>query len=479
MKGKGKNKKDGGQSLKILIFLLIGYTFWIYYFSNPKPQFYYDYTFRVAENFLRGAIAFHEKPPSWVNEFVPFENNWYSAFPLGSVLTMLPFAFFKLIGLIKEMPASVIAALTASAICGFLLLIAKQYELEWKKRILMVCGFLFGTWMWTNLAMAGAWQLALGFAVLGELGAIYFTVYDRRPLLAGLFFALAFGNRTEILLTAPFFMYLLFKSQVSSLKSQVSSLKSQVSSLKSQVSSLKSQVSSPKSQVSSSKSQVESDNGKQKEMLPKDSDTNESANKPGTWDLRPGTKAPQLATLAKFCAFPFVLGVLTLGYNYVRFHSFTDFGYARIPGVLNEPWYAQGIFSIWYIPLNVREMLWAPWKTLANFPFLVPNGFGSAIWWSSPFIFLLFRFGARDKILKYTSWTAIAVLTFLLWTHGNPGGWQFGYRYAMILLPWMFVILLENSPKNVRWYELLLYIFSILINAYASYLFFWTDYIKP
>jgi hypothetical protein len=45
--------------------------------------------------------------------------------------------------------------------------------------------------------MTGAWHLALGFAMLGELGAIYFTVFNRKPLLAGLFFALAFGNRPK------------------------------------------------------------------------------------------------------------------------------------------------------------------------------------------------------------------------------------------------------------------------------------------
>ena len=418
-----KKTIDKSLCIKILVVILIAATFWIYYYSNPQPQFYYDYTFRVADNILRGAIGFHEKPPTWVNEFVPFEGNWYSAFPLGSVLTMIPFAFFKLVGFIYEMPASIIAALTAGAICFFLLKIAEQYEFEWGKRILLVCGILFGTWMWTNLAMAGAWHLALGFAVLGELGAIYFTVFRRNPLLAGLFFALAFGNRTEIILTAPLFMYLLLRDK------------------------------------------VEKKGGK--------------GEKESKSEIQIANRKSQIANLARFCAIPFVLGVLTLVYNYVRFHSFTDFGYARIPGVLNEPWYRYGIFSIWYIPLNVREMLYTPWSRLSGFPYLVPNGFGSAIWWSSPFILFLFRFGARDKILKFTAWAAIVVLTFLLWTHGNPGGWQFGYRYAMILLPWMFVILLENSPPKIRWYEWLAYIMSIVINAYATYLFFWTDYVKP
>ncbi len=423
MKGEAEKTNNRLPNIKILILVLIAATFLIYYYSNPNPQFYYDYTFRVADNMLRGAIAFHEKPPSWVNEFVPFDGKWYSAFPLGSVLTIVPFAFFKLIGIIDEMPAALIAALTASAIGVFLIKIAEQYEFEWKKRILLVGGILFGTWMWTNLSMAGAWQLALGFAMLGELGAIYFTVFSRRPLLAGLFFALAFGNRTEIILTAPLYLYLLVRFEVPNTEKLI-----------------------PKSGIRNLKLQ--------------------------TWNAA-------LAALTKFCVVPFVLGISTLAYNYVRFRSLTDFGYARIPGVLSEPWYRYGIFSIWYIPLNVTEMLYAPWRIVSGFPYLVPGGFGSAIWWSSPFIIFLFRFGARDSILKYTSWMAISVLTFLLWTHGNPGGWQFGYRYAMILLPWMFVVLLENSPKKILWSEWLAYILSIVINLYATYLFCWTDYVKP
>jgi hypothetical protein len=423
--------EDKSQNQKILIFILVVSVFWIYYFSNPQPQYYYDYTFRVADNFLRGAVAFREKPPRWLNEFVPFDGNWYSVFPLGSVLTIIPFAFFKVIGVVYEMPASLIAALTAGAIAWFLFLISEFYDLERKKRILLVCAILFGTWMWTNLTMAGAWQLALGFAVLGELGAIYFTVFNRRPILAGIFFALAFGNRTEVLLTAPIFMFLLLRENAEANPEKTENQKPKTKSQK------------PKAQ-------------------------NPIAN-----------RTAQFANLAQFCAVPFVLGVSTLIYNYIRFHSFTDFGYARIPGVLQEPWYAHGIFSIRYIPLNFREMLVTPWRRLAAFPYFVPGGFGGAIWWSSPFLLFLFRFGRRDKILKYTAWTAIFAQTFVLWIHGNPGGWQFGYRYAMILLPWMFIILLENSSKKIRWYEWLAYLTSFAVNLYATYLFFWTDYVKP
>ncbi len=428
----------------------------IYYFSNPKPQHYYDYTFRVADNILNGAIAFKQPQPTWLNEFVPFEGNYYSVFPLGSVITMMPFAFFKSIGAIKEMPAALISALTASVICLFLLLIGKCYEISWGKRILLALGVLFGTWMWTNETLGGAWQLALGFAMIGELGAIYFTVYDRKPFVAGIFFALAFGNRTEVLLNAPIFMFLLLYSS-------------------------KFKVQSSKSEAEISASQ-ENDSAKKKHKhKPKKKNLETTSIKSEITNLKSEiSRNPNLAirNLAAFCAVPFVLGVLTLIYNYVRFHSFTDFGYARIPGVLDEPWYNHGIFSVWYIPRQAWEMLLKLWETKPNFPYLRPDGFSSSILFSSPFLFLLLRNGSRDKILKYLAWFAIIILTIILWMHGNSGGWQFGYRYAMVLLPWIFVILLENSPKKITVPEIVLFTISFLLNAFSIYLFHWTEYMK-
>ena len=374
---------------------------------------------------------------------------------------MLPFAFFKTIGAIKDMPAALISALTASAICLFLLLIGQRYEIDWSKRILLALGILFGTWMWTNETMAGAWQLALGFAMIGELGAIYFTVYNKRPWLAGLFFALAFGNRTEVLLTAPIFMYLLLREpqlQITDYKLQ--NAETETEKLNVKIKKKKGKKAEPK--IESKQSFVKNFKS---EMLNLKSEI---------------IRNPQSAIryLTKFCAVPFVLGILTLCYNYVRFHSFTDFGYARIPGVLDEPWYNHGIFSVWYIPGQAWEMLIKMWETRENFPYLRPNGFSSSILFSSPFLFLLLRTGSRDKVLKYLSWLAIIILTFILWMHGNSGGWQFGYRYAMVLLPWVFVILLENSPKKISIPEIIFFTISFLLNAFSIYLYHWTEYMK-
>ncbi|MEP7213681.1 MAG: hypothetical protein ABI791_11415 [Acidobacteriota bacterium] len=407
--------------------LLTAATAVIYYFSNPEPKSYYDYTFRVAANILGGSIGFTEKPPSWLNEFVPLDGVYYSVFPLGGVVTMMPFALLKVLGLMDAMPGAFIAALCAAISIVFLYLISKRYDISEDRQGLMIAGIMFGTWTWTNLTLAGAWQLALGFAMVGELGAIYFTIYDRRPMLAGIFFALGFGNRTEILLTAPIFFYLLTRT----------------------------------AGVPPAVPQA-------------------SGGRFLSWAGRPrDSRRDAGGTLAWFCIGPFVLGVLTLVYNYVRFHSFTDFGYARIPGVLDEPWYDHGIFSYYYIPRQMWEMLWRPWNVRGTFPYLMPDGFSSSILWSSPFLLFSIRFGARDRALKYSSWLAVSILCVLLWMHGNSGGWQFGYRYAMVCLPWMFVILLESAPKKVTPLEWAAYIFAFAANAYATWLFHWTDYLKP
>lgn len=421
------NSNNSNSSRSIVVALPIA-TALIYYFSNPKPQNYYDYTFRVADGLLHGAIGFTATPPSWLNEFVPFEGFYYSVFPLGAVLSMVPFALLRAAGAIADMPGALIAALLAGGLCFYLLKIAERYNLTVRRKILMSLAILFGTWMWTNLTFDGAWQLALGFAMVGETGAIYFSIYDRRPLLAGIFFALAFGNRTEILLTTPILLYLLNREYPGKMGSD---------------------------------------------------DAGNSGERQNKSDAHIQGRGYQIGNLALFCVVPFLLGIATLVYNYVRFHAIADFGYARIPGVLNEPWYDHGIFSLYYIPRQAWEMLWKMWQFRSTFPYFVPDGFSSSILWSSPFLLFVLRFGSRDRALKYASWAAMVLLTFLLWMHGNSGGWQFSYRYAMVLLPWAFVILLESSPKKITRLEAVVYGFSFVMNSYATWLFHWTKYLNP
>ena len=49
----------------------------------------------------------------------------------------------------------------------------------------------------------------------------------------------------------------------------------------------------------------------------------------------------------------------------------------------------------------------------------------------------------------------------------------------MVLLPWIFVILLEAAPKRMGYLEWSLFGLSFIANAYATWLFHWTEFVKP
>ena len=390
--------------------------FLIYWFSNPQPMAQFDYTYRIAEALLHGRLGLTEAPPSWLNEMVPLADRYYSVFPLGSVLSMVPLALLKTAHVIDVFPARFVAAFLAAVSALFFYLLSGKEEISTSRRVLLALFPVLATWTWCNLAYAGAWQLSLGFALMGEAGALYFTLVNRRPLLAGFFFALAFGNRTEVLLTAPIFIYLWSREPTSTL---TESLRTRL--------------------------------------------------------------LEHRREIILFVTIPFVLGVATLAYNYARFGSVADFGYMRIPQVASEEFFKHGLFSPYAIHRNAKAMLFEGWQVTERWPHLIPHGFGGSIFISCPLLILLFRFKKRlnDWALVAASWLAIFILTLALWLHANPGGWQFSYRYGMILLPWMFLILLSNGKKRVSYPEGALFLVSVAINAYATYLFLWMDYVKP
>src|SRR6266700_2855915 len=391
-----------------------------FYFSTNPTLRDLDYTTEIASAVLRGDLGLREKPPEWLNEMIPYGNKYYSAFPLGAVISMVPVALLQKMSLIHNVPARVLDALIAGACVYFFFQLAKAFgpdysSLEPKplaRRILLALFPVFATWTWCNLGMGGAWQIALGLALLGETAALYFTLVRPSPFIAGAFLALAVGNRTELLMTAPFYLYLFWRR-------------------------------------SNENAAGQSLTARMKQAV--------RVNAPMSID---------------FLTLPVALVLLTAAYNFARFHSIFDFGYFHIPEVRDEPWYEHGLFSVHSIPWNVHKMVFAGFRDDPDFPFLSFDPFGCSILLSSSCLFRLFRNGGTYRVI---CWMALGLLPFILWCHGNPGGWQFSYRYAMILLPWMFLLITGNGPPRLTVTEISLFAVSVAINATATWLFLWTD----
>ncbi len=423
-----------------------------FYFSTKATLHDLDYTSQIASALLHGQLGLREKPPDWLNEMIPHGERYYSAFPLGAVLSRVPVALLRNLGVIESFPGHILAALIAGLCVYFFFQLAKAFGADYSsphskslsRRIMLALFPIFGTWTWCNLGFGGAWQIALGLALLGQAAALYFTLIRPLPLVAGAFFALAFGNRTELLITLPLYLYLL--SRPLPVVGRALRLPSP---------------------------------GNRSGCPTKFASSGSSDDPTGAalgWKTLKRELRENTPMLIRFLSLPATLALATAAYNFARFHSVFDFGYIHIPEVAQEPWYKHGLFSIHAIPSNIYTMLFQGFGSIGYFPYIQPDGFGCSIFLGSPFLCLLFRQGGRYKMV---AWVAISILTLVLWLHGNPGSWQFSYRYAMILLPWMFLLVTGNGPAKISVPEISLFAVSVAINAIATWQFLWTDQIQP
>lgn len=379
----------------------------VYFCSNPEPADGYSQTFIIAQAFLEGRLGVPDPRP-WM-ELVPGIDEHYSVFPLGAVLMWLPAALLSWLGLFEDNPAHWIAALQGSALLLLSFNLARAYDLSRTRSLLLALYMAFGTWAWPNIVFGGAWHLVLGFALLAELGLIYFLRVKRSAFWAGVCFAVAFGNRTEILVITPFVLGLILT-------------------------------------------------------------------------LEPWTTfRALLRRVALFTLVPAVLLIATAAYNYARFESVFDMGYTRIAYVNEEAGFEHGLLSLHCIPMNSRTMLFTPWRKWVRFPYYVPNGFGESIVLCSPFLLFMLARGARHPRFKAMAWIVVALLTLALWIHANPGGWQYSYRYAMVVLPWAYVLILESSPACLSRGRAAVFLaawgLSIATSAWAIYAFYWGKHV--
>ena len=152
------------------------------------------------------------------------------------------------------------------------------------------------------------------------------------------------------------------------------------------------------------------------------------------------SKKLYLKNLILFFA-PVVLGsaLFTL-YNFARFGSIFQTGYSLIPGVLQESWFQNGIFSVLYIPRNLWYMFLQMPKIIGHFPYFLPDQIGMAIWLTTPALLLIFFARSKNRIVLWFILASIlAAIPSLV--HGTPGFSQFGVRFLLDYIVLLVLIL--------------------------------------
>jgi len=132
------------------------------------------------------------------------------------------------------------------------------------------------------------------------------------------------------------------------------------------------------------------------------------------------------------------VGVLAAAYNYVRFGDFLEFGHNYLPEFQDAKQ-----FSLSYLPANFLEILKLP----GSEPTFWPRFNGTLFFLVNPAWVLMAvslcrgRFGLK-KLVYVLCLAAHVVLTLC---HKTMGGWQFGARYMVDMLPFMLVIIGDDE----------------------------------
>lgn len=172
---------------------------------------------------------------------------------------------------------------------------------------------------------------------------------------------------------------------------------------------------------------------------------------------------------------PVVLACMLLGaYNYMRFDSVFETGYSHhigdpYPLSMNTDGY--GSYSLMHLPANLYSFFIKPPEPILyfkdgfvfKFPYLKADPWGMALWFTSPLFLLLFRFRKN----KYTMPALITTICIAIpiFTYYSVGFAQFGYRYALDFLPFLFLLLIPSLQPKLSKTAIALIIIGVLFNC--------------
>jgi len=163
---------------------------------------------------------------------------------------------------------------------------------------------------------------------------------------------------------------------------------------------------------------------------------------------------------------------LYAAYNYIRFDNIFEFGHNYLPEFVEAEY---GQFNVRYILQNLPNLFRLPYFRDNRLTFPKFNGF--AFYIANP-IFIVYYirlvkslFNKNASAAKKVSLVMILACSLvhivLLLAHKTLGGWQFGIRYFIDLIPFLFYSI-SLSDLKVNRYEIALFGFGLALNIYGT-----------
>jgi hypothetical protein len=156
-------------------------------------------------------------------------------------------------------------------------------------------------------------------------------------------------------------------------------------------------------------------------------------------------------------------------YNLARWGTPVDMGYVLIPGVLQDPIYAEhGILSLFYLPRHLYAIFLRSFDLRAEFPWFRPSWWGLSLFLTTPLYLWLAHAPWRDPRVRWAC-LGIGLALIPIVTHGNVGITQWGYRFSLdVQVPLFAVLALVFAGRTRRdWRPIAAGTLAILVNLYG------------
>lgn len=420
-----------------LILFALSLTIYTIATSRYKPVFPYHHNLYVAKSLLEGRFDI-QNPPDYYHDFAIVDGKKYAPFGLSPAIVLIPFvATFKQ-NLNPQYVGAFIGALNV-------LLVFLGSDLEKPKgmatRVTMSLFFAFGTVHFYSVFIGSTWYFGQVVGVFFLLLAMNFILlkpatHNQQLItnaLAGLALSMAVLARAPIILSLPFFIFVILRN-----KHATGVCACQTHSLGFKV---------PKSGA--------------------------------------GTTLNKVAMLISITSGFVVPIIFQLIYNYARFESIFQDGHALVynnyknfpvPVTILQKYFPDfslfNFLDIRNIPIHFYTAFLLLPKFIKEFPFLEFSPFGTSILITSPLLLLIplgFKKIQNSQPITYNlqpiSIATAMLIMFSIFLHFMQGWVQFSYRYLLDFLPFLLIPLAAAIKHTDKRIIMLFLIISIVMNT--------------
>jgi hypothetical protein len=374
--------------------VLFGAAWLAYAWLNRGQTANLAYFVPLADALLHGRLGLTEGP-KWLNELVPAANGlFYVVYPPMPALVVLPVVALFGPGFHQEWASIVLGAANVVLVS----LVFRRMGVPRGTRFLLSLVFAFGSVVWYSAQAGSSWHFAHVVATLFLLLTILGCQGDAPTWLIGLAFAGAALSRLPVAMAVPFLAAYLADRAIRS----------------------------------------------------------ETGDRTPFGALAGGAGAirrPPIRQVIRL-GVPMAVGVAVplaayLAYDQLRFGSPFENGYALIPGLLSESQYRYGFFSIHNIPRQLFAMFLNTPVQVGDFPWVRPRLLGGlSILLTTPLFIWVVK--ARDHDwFTVGAWVSVALILVPVLTHADPGGAQWGYRYAQDIYPFLWLLTVRGLRGRI------------------------------